>query len=251
MSEFLKGKTAVITGASRGLGKAMALALATEGVNIALAARDEAAMADVAQLIEAAGAQSACFKTDVSDEASVGKLGEDVLARFGGVDILVNNAGINIRKAVHEFTLEEWRRVNDTNVTSVFLLCRAFVPVMKGKGYGRIVNMTSIMSHISLPGRTAYSTSKAALLGFNRALALELATEGITVVGISPGPFATEMNLPLMNNPEANAKFLSSIPVGRWGKVEEIGQLVRYICSEDAGFITGTDILIDGGWCAQ
>ena len=251
MSAFLTGKTAVITGGSRGLGKAMALALAAEGVNIALAARDEAAMADVAQLIEAAGAQAACFKTDVTDEAAVAKLGEDVIARFGGVDILINNAGINIRKPVHEFTLEEWRLVNDTNVTSVFLLCRALVPWMKGKGYGRIVNMTSIMSHVSLPGRTAYSTSKAALLGFTRALALELASEGVTVVGISPGPFATEMNLPLMNNPEANAKFLSSIPVGRWGKVEEIGQLARYICSEDAGFITGTDILIDGGWCAQ
>jgi len=251
MSEFLKGKTAVITGGSRGLGKAMALSLAAEGVNIALAARDEAAMADVAKLIEAAGAQAACFKTDVTDEAAVAKLSEDVLTRFGGVDILINNAGINIRKPVDEFTLEEWRRVNDTNVTSVFLLCRAFVPYMKGKGYGRILNMTSIMSHVSLPGRTAYSTSKAALLGFTRALALELATEGVTVVGISPGPFATEMNLALMNNPEANAKFLSNIPVGRWGKVEEIGQLVRYICSEDAGFITGTDILIDGGWCAQ
>jgi len=251
MSEFLKGKVAVITGGSRGLGKAMALALAAEGVSIALAARDETAMADVARQIEAAGAQAACFPTDVTDEASVSKLFEGVLARFGGVDILINNAGINIRKPVHEFTLEEWRRVNDTNVTSVFLLCRAFVPVMKGKGYGRIVNMTSIMGHVSLPGRTAYSTSKSALLGFTRALALELATEGITVVGISPGPFATEMNLPLINNPEANAKFLASIPVGRWGSVEEIGQLVRYICSPDAGFITGTDILIDGGWCAQ
>lgn len=251
MNQFLTGKTAVITGGSRGLGKAMALALAEEGVRIALAARDEAAMAEVAALIAQAGSEAACFKTDVTDEAAVDRLRDDVLARFGAVDILINNAGINIRKNVHEFTLEEWRRVNDTNVTSVFLLCRAFVPHMKGKGYGRIVNMTSIMSHISLPGRTAYSTSKAALLGFTRALALELATEGVTVVGISPGPFATEMNLPLINNPEANAKFLANIPVGRWGKVEEIGKLVRYICSEDAGFITGTDILIDGGWCAQ
>jgi NAD(P)-dependent dehydrogenase (short-subunit alcohol dehydrogenase family) len=251
MSEFLKGKTAVITGGSRGLGKAMALALAAEGVRIALAARDQEAMEEVARQIEAAGSEAACFKTDVTDEAAVAQLEKDVLARFGGVDILINNAGINIRKPVHEFTLEEWRCVSDTNVTSVFLLCRAFVPHMKGKGYGRIINMTSIMSHVSLPGRTAYSSSKAALLGFTRALALELATDGITVVGISPGPFATEMNLPLINNPEANAKFVASIPVGRWGNVDEIGKLARYICSEDAGFITGTDILIDGGWCAQ
>ncbi|MFN0102728.1 MAG: SDR family NAD(P)-dependent oxidoreductase [Bryobacteraceae bacterium] len=251
MSEFLTGKTAVITGGSRGLGKAMALALAAEGVRIALVARDETAMADVAGLVAEAGSEAVCFKTDVTDEIAVAQLQQDVLARFGGVDILINNAGINIRKPVQEFTLDEWRRVNDTNVTSVFLLCRAFVPHMKGKGYGRILNMTSIMSHVSLPGRTAYSTSKAALLGFTRALALELASEGVTVVGISPGPFATEMNLPLINNPEANAKFLASIPVGRWGQVEEIGKLVRYICSEDAGFITGTDILIDGGWCAQ
>lgn len=251
MSAFLSGKTAVITGGSRGLGKAMALALAAEGVNVVLAARDEEAMAAVAAEIVALGAQALCVKTDVTDETAIDALKAQTLARFGTVDILINNAGINIRKPVHEFTLEEWRRVSDTNVTSVFLTCRAFVPAMKGKGYGRIVNMTSIMAHISLPGRTAYSTSKAALLGFTKALALELATDGVTVVGISPGPFATEMNLPLINNPEANAKFLASIPVGRWGNVDEIGKLVRYICSEDAGFITGTDILIDGGWCAQ
>ncbi|MBM3766811.1 MAG: SDR family oxidoreductase [Acidobacteria bacterium] len=251
MSDFLKGKTAVITGGSRGLGKAMAVALAAEGVRIALVARDEAAMTDVAETIRKAGGEASCFKADVTDETAVATLEKEVLLQYGTVDILINNAGINIRKPIHEFTLEEWRRVQDTNVTSVFLMCRAFVPHMKGKGYGRIFNMTSIMSHISLPGRAAYSSSKAALLGLTRAVALELATEGITVVGISPGPFATEMNLPLMNNPEANAKFLSSIPVGRWGDVNEIGKLTVFLCSEGAGFITGTDILIDGGWCAQ
>jgi NAD(P)-dependent dehydrogenase (short-subunit alcohol dehydrogenase family) len=170
---------------------------------------------------------------------------------LGRVQILVNNAGTNIRKNLIDFTLDEWRTVLDTNLTSVFLMCRAFVPQMKGSGYGRIINMSSIMSHVSLPGRTAYSSSKAALLGLIRALAQELAADGITVNGISPGPFATEMNIPVMQNPEANATFLASIPMGRWGRVEEIGKLALYLCSEDAGFITGTDILIDGGWCAK
>jgi len=130
-------------------------------------------------------------------------------------------------------------------------MCRKFVPHMRGTGYGRILNMTSIMSHVSLPQRSAYSASKAALLGLIRALALELAADGITVNGISPGPFGTEMNQSLMQDPQANAQFLSNLPVGRWGKVEEIGGLASYLCSEAAGFITGTDILIDGGWCAR
>jgi NAD(P)-dependent dehydrogenase (short-subunit alcohol dehydrogenase family) len=122
---------------------------------------------------------------------------------------------------------------------------------MRGTGYGRILNLTSIMSHVSLPQRTAYSASKAALLGLIRALALELAQDGITVNGISPGPFGTEMNQSLMQNPETNAQFLANVPLGRWGKVEEIGALACFLCSDAASFITGTDILIDGGWCAR
>jgi NAD(P)-dependent dehydrogenase (short-subunit alcohol dehydrogenase family) len=158
---------------------------------------------------------------------------------------------VNVRKPVVDFTMEEWRRVMDTNVTAAFLLCRSFVPAMMGQGYGRILNLTSIMSHVALGGRTAYCASKTGLLGFTKALALELVAEQITANGISPGPFATEMNRPLMENPETNAQFISSIPLGRWGKVEEIGQLAVYLCSEEAGFITGTDILIDGGWTAR
>lgn len=247
----LTGKVAVVTGASKGLGKAMALALGGAGANLALVSRDLEQLNAVKLAVEAAGGRAETFQADISEEENVRQLEREVIKTFNGVHILINNAGINLRKQLIEFSLEEWRRVLDTNLTSVFLMCRSFVPHMKGAGYGRIINMTSIMSHVSLPGRSAYSASKTALLGLTRALALELAPESITVNGISPGPFATEMNTPLMQNPELNQQFLLKIPVGRWGRVEEIGQLALYLCSEAAGFLTGTDIVIDGGWTAQ
>jgi NAD(P)-dependent dehydrogenase (short-subunit alcohol dehydrogenase family) len=197
------------------------------------------------------GVETLTHRTDVTQETEIAELKRAVVAKFGAIQILVNNAGMNIRKPATDFTLAEWRQVLDTNLTSAFLMCREFVPLMKGQGYGRILNLTSIMSHIALPGRTAYCASKAGLLGFTRALALELAPENITVNGISPGPFATEINTPVLQNPELNQQFVSRIPLGRWGEVNEVGKLAVYLCSEDAGFITGTDLLIDGGWTAQ
>jgi NAD(P)-dependent dehydrogenase (short-subunit alcohol dehydrogenase family) len=247
----LNGRVAVVTGASRGLGKAIALALGKAGAKVALVARDVEQLAAVAIEARGLGAVAETFRADISDEAQILQLARDVTAELGPADILINNAGTVVRKTCLDLSLEEWNTVLTTNLTSAFLMCRSFVPQMKGRGYGRVINIGSIFGHVSLPMRTAYSASKAGLLGFTRALALELAEEKITVVTISPGPFLTEMTAPLAADPARSAQFTTSVPLGRWGKPEEVGKLALYLCSEEASFITGTDILIDGGWCTQ
>ena len=251
MDQRLDGRVAVITGASKGLGQQMAEALAEAGATVALVARNRELLEKVRDGIASRGGRAFAFTADVTDEAAVQALARDVRAQAGPAAILINNAGINLRKPLDEFTLAEWRLVMQTNVDSAFLCARAFLPGMKEMNFGRILNLTSIMAHVALAGRAAYCASKFALLGMTKALALELAPFNVTANGISPGPFATEMNTVLMQDPARNAEFVSKIPMGRWGKVEEIGALAVFLCSEAAGFITGTDILIDGGWTAQ
>lgn len=250
-NNVLAGRVAVVTGASRGLGKQMAMALAQEGAVVALVARSEDLLEKVKAEIESQGGKAHAFVADVREEAEVSRMAGQVRDVAGAPDILINNAGINLRKPLHEFSLEEWHRVIETNLDSAFLCSRAFVPGMIEKKFGRVINIASTMAHVALAHRTAYCTSKFGLLGMTKALALELAPHGITVNGISPGPFATEMNTVLTEDPVRNAQFISKIPVGRWGKVEEIGPLAVFLCSDAAGFITGTDALIDGGWTAQ
>ncbi len=247
----LENHVAVVTGASKGLGREMAEALAEAGAKVALVARNEELLSEVVRGIRARGGTAEYIMADVTDETAAAEVDQMVKEVFGVCDILINNAGINNRKPIEEMSLDEWHEILEVNLTGPFSMSRTFVPGMKGVRWGRIINMTSIMSHVSLPNRTGYSTTKSGLLGFTRALALELAPYNITVNGISPGPFATEMNRPLIEDPDKNSQFLASIPVGRWGKVEEIGQLAVYMCSEAAGFLTGTDVVIDGGWTAR
>jgi NAD(P)-dependent dehydrogenase (short-subunit alcohol dehydrogenase family) len=242
---------AVVTGASKGLGKQIAESLAAAGATVAMVARNGDQLKGAAEGIRARGGAAEWLVADVSDENAVAGVAEQVIGKLGVCDILVNNAGVNNRKPVEDFTLAEWNHVIAVNLTGAFLLCRAFVPGMKKRRFGRILNTTSTMSHVSLPHRSVYSASKAGLLGMTKALALELASFNITANGISPGPFATEMNTQLLEDPQRNREFMARIPLGRWGRPEEIGSLAVYLCSDAAGFITGTDIVIDGGWLAQ
>jgi NAD(P)-dependent dehydrogenase (short-subunit alcohol dehydrogenase family) len=249
--KFLQGKVAVVTGASRGLGRAMALALGDSGARLALVGRNRDKLLETRKLAAEIGAESEIFITDVRDEAQVAKLEKDVITRFGGAHILINNAGTAIRKNIADFSLDEWKTVTDTNLTGVFLISRAFIPHMKKAKWGRIINMTSVMAHIGSAGRGAYCASKAGLLGLTKCLALELVNDGITVVAISPGFYETDLTAPLRADSQKNAALMAATPAGRWGKPDEIGGLARYICSDLTGFMTGTDILMDGGWVAQ
>ena len=251
MQGQLSGRVAVITGASRGIGRATALALGGAGAKLALVGRDQAKLAESLKLARETGAEAETFTCEVRDEAQVRKLAEDVSKRFGAVHILVNNAGTAIRKNVIDFSLEEWRALTDTNITGVFLMCKYFVPHMRGHGYGRIINLTSIMAHVSSSGRGVYSATKHAVAGLTKALAIELAQDNINCVAISPGFVATELTAPLRADPAKNAALMAHTPMQRWGKPEEIAGLALYLCSDVAGFMTGNDVLIDGGWCAQ
>jgi len=225
----------------------MAAALAAQGARVALVGRQRETLEAVAADVPG----SRAFVADVSKEADILRLAADVERDMGPAAILINNAGVTLRKNLTETTLEEWNRVQDANLTSAFLMSRSFIPHMKANGFGRIIHIASIMSHVSLPQRAGYSSSKSAMLGLTRVTALEHARDNITVNAICPGWFETEMTAGLKANPETNAQILAKVPMGRWGKPKEIGALAVFLCSDEAGFITGTDIVIDGGWCAQ
>jgi NAD(P)-dependent dehydrogenase (short-subunit alcohol dehydrogenase family) len=248
----MNGRVALITGGNRGLGKAMAKALAEAGANVVVTSRSADEATSIAeQLASQYGKVCRGYACDVTEPADITALVANVIAEFGKIDALVNNAGINIRGPIETLSLEEFRKVQDTNVTGMWMLCREVAPHMKASRYGRVINVGSMLSVVAMPDRTLYATSKGAVLQFTRALALEWAPWNITVNAMLPGPFSTEMNRPLLEDPEEYQKFVSQIPLGRWGELEEIGGLALFLASDASSFITGTGIVIDGGWTAR
>ena len=248
----MEDRVAIITGASRGLGKSMAHALAEAGANVVVASRDAPQVQAIAEELQAAyGRACSGYACDVSDEEQVKDLVARVIAEFGQIDVLINNAGINIRGPIEDLSLEAFRHVQDTNVTGIWLMCREVGPHMKARRYGRVINLGSTLSVVSIPNRTPYATSKGAVLQLTRTLALEWAPFAITVNAILPGPFGTEMNRSLMDDPEAYKAFAAQVPLGRWGELEEIGGLALFLASDASSFVTGAGISIDGGWTAR
>lgn len=245
----LDGRVALVTGGNRGLGYAIAQALAEAGASVAIVCRTAAAAETAAAaLSQLTGRECRGFACDVTQPEAVHALVDLVIADFGQVDILVNNAGLNVRGAIEDLTLDQFRSVQETNVTGPWLMCRALATHFKKRQQGRVINLGSAFSIITMPDRSAYSTSKGAVLQLTRTLALEWAPFNITVNCILPGPFHTEMNRTLSENPEVYKLFRAKIPLGRWGNPEELGGLVVFLASDAASFITGAGIAIDGGW---
>lgn len=248
----LDGRVALITGGTKGLGLAMARALAEAGADVVVTSREqEKAQQCADSLAEATGRRVLGLAVDVTDARQIDTLIEAVVAAFGRIDILVNNAGINIRKPLDEFDEASWDLVQQTNLKAPFLCARAVARYMKKQGSGRIINLASMLGQVALPERSAYCASKGGVIQLTKVLALELAAHNITVNAICPGPIATELNIPVMNNPQANQFFLNHIPLGRWGKPEELGGAIIFLASDASSFMTGATLTIDGGWTAE
>jgi NAD(P)-dependent dehydrogenase (short-subunit alcohol dehydrogenase family) len=248
----LDGRVALVTGGARGLGLTMATALAEAGADIAISGRSRGSCEEAATSIATStGRRASAFEADVTSAADVEKLAADVESALGKIDILINNAGINIRGPLQDLSEADWDAVVDTNLKGPWLCARAIGPKMVERGWGRVINIGSILSVIAMPGRTPYASSKAGVVGMTRVLALEWAGTGVTANAICPGVFGTELNRPLMNDPVKYKEFVAQIPMGRWGEVHELAGTAVYLASDASSYMTGSSLFVDGGWTAR
>ena len=248
----LDGRVALVTGGNKGLGLVMAQALAEAGADVVVTSRKrENAEAGAAAIAQATGRRTLGVVVDVTDARQINAMVQTILETFGRIDILVNNAGINIRKPIEEFDEASWDQVQNTNLKAPFLCCQAVGRQMKEQRSGRIINIASMLGLTALPERSAYCASKAGLIQLTKVLALEWAPYNVTVNALCPGPFATDLNLSVINNPQANQFFVNHIPLGRWGRPEELKGVITFLASDAASFMTGTAIVFDGGWTAE
>jgi NAD(P)-dependent dehydrogenase (short-subunit alcohol dehydrogenase family) len=244
----LSGRVAMVTGATRGLGESAAMALAKAGADVAVCGRQQADLERVSRQIQDLGRQAEGFYLDVLDKAKVQATASRILDRFGRIDILVNNAGVNNRQPVLEYPEEAWDLILGTNLKGYFLVAQAVAPQMIERGYGKVINMSSILGAVGLPGQVAYASSKGGVDQMTKVMALEWAKLGVRVNAIGPTYFETDLVKQLRNDPERFNFINERTPMGRWGYPHELEGIVIFLASQASDFITGQTIYIDGGW---
>ncbi len=248
----LDARVAVVTGGSKGLGRAMALGLAQAGATTVICSRNLEDCKEAAEEIASeTGQESIGVAADVTVETDVDSLFESVLDRFGRVDVLINSAGINLRHPIEAFPTDAFKQVVDVNLTGTWLCCRAAGRVMVEQGSGSVINVGSALSAVGLAERTAYCSSKAGILGLTRTLALEWASAGVRCNALCPGPFLTEINRPLLQEPEKVQAVVGQTAMNRWAELHEIQGAAVFLASDASSYMTGSSLFVDGGWTAQ
>lgn len=248
----LDARVAVVTGGSKGLGRAMALGLAQAGATTVICSRNLEDCEEAAEEIASeTGQESIGVAADVTVETDVDSLFESVLDRFGRVDVLINSAGINLRHPIETFPTDAFKQVVDVNLTGTWLCCRVAGRVMVEQGSGSVINVGSALSAVGLAERTAYCSSKAGILGLTRTLALEWASAGVRCNALCPGPFLTEINRPLLKEPEKVQAVVGQTAMNRWAELHEIQGAAVFLASDASSYMTGSSLFVDGGWTAQ